>query len=708
MGGDSVGPGGLFLHLIDNCNCRLDLAVDAIIEAAREAAEGDDVAAQKVLREKLRAAGETLARPVIREIRDIADHAPGNTWLDIARACDVVLSWTGDYESRMRVAGHLLRMTHDDDDMPSPERRYRLQQALGWLALSVGAIDIDNTSMSTSGVAMSVGLLGYHYAKSAGVEHLDRRLLNEVTDGEEPIGFGQRYHESELIGGLTTTIFDAHHSHAYSHTDQHPGSVAGVIARRITERVPNIEYWCNRVIENPANPAAIRELIDALRDQLIDSREEQEELNRCLAQFGDRQALFEAAGWLMRRAYHVQRDAHVRGLVQSILGMLALASGARPLPEGVLDRPSGAFPAAQDAGDFVIKRIEKVAVEQAKQEQKTSEARSDSHAKSDTVDEFDFKETAEELKRDLDAAAQSRDQNFNRRGYVTVIRSIGNEESREGKQVKAEFGSLLSAIKLAELPFDIDVADVRTELISEFPHAEMAIEAIVGDQSARHQAGEKSIHFRPTLFVGRPGCGKSRLARQIAHAFGLPHRMHPAAGIADSMFAGLARGWHGGHGCAPLDLIRLAKKANPVLILDEIDKAATGKRNGNLVDSLLPMLEQETAAAWTDPYIQAPVNLSFVNWLFTANEVKDLPSPFRDRVRIVEVPSPSLEHIPSIAQSIVNELRPVGQRVEMIPDLDGAEMAILLEHWQPNMSVRALQRMIQTLLAARDQIAARH
>lgn len=249
---------------------------------------------------------------------------------------------------------------------------------------------------------------------------------------------------------------------------------------------------------------------------------------------------------------------------------------------------------------------------------------------------------------------------------------------------------------------------LRDRLLEEFPHAADAINAICSDIEQQESNGDGTFYVRPTLLLGAPGCGKSRLAGRIGDLVQVPSRMIPAAGTGDAHIGGLSRGWHSGMPAAPIELIRFGGCPNPLLVIDEVEKVALSRQNGNLIDAILPMLEPGTAKAWLDPYLQAECDLSWVSWLFTANSLESLPPPFRDRVRVIEVPAPERQHVEQIAKSILRELRPDHLRTEMFPDLDAVELETLVENWRPGLSIRSLQRMVQALIAARDQVALRH
>lgn len=158
----------------------------------------------------------------------------------------------------------------------------------------------------------------------------------------------------------------------------------------------------------------------------------------------------------------------------------------------------------------------------------------------------------------------------------------------------------------------------------------------------------------------------------------------------------------------PLDAVRRYGIANPILMVDEIDKAGRrGGHNGTLADALIPFLESETARAQPDPYLQTDVCLEHVSYLLTANSVEDLPSPLRDRLRIIKLPRPDREHMPALARGIIADVaRERGGDPRWWPELDDVELAIAEELWAGG-SVRKLRAIVERILAYRER-APRH
>lgn len=133
--------------------------------------------------------------------------------------------------------------------------------------------------------------------------------------------------------------------------------------------------------------------------------------------------------------------------------------------------------------------------------------------------------------------------------------------------------------------------------------------------------------------------------------------MHAAslAGVSSSKsIVGSERGWASARPCLPALAFSVTKTANPILLVDEVDKSESSI-NGDAVSALLPMLERETARLYPDIYLLGNLDLSRVSFVFTANSVAGMPQPFLDRVETIRIAKPELKHYPAIAASVVEE-----------------------------------------------------
>ena len=248
-----------------------------------------------------------------------------------------------------------------------------------------------------------------------------------------------------------------------------------------------------------------------------------------------------------------------------------------------------------------------------------------------------------------------------------------------------------------------DVAHARAVLLAEFPHAADAVAALM--QGLR--TGEP-VALRPTLLLGEPGCGKSRLVRRFAEVLGLPLAKFDAAGSADSSFSGSPKQWSTSTPSHPFRAIARAGVCNPVVLIEELDKASgSAGWAGTLLDGLTAFLEPENAMRHPDPSLDVTVNLAGVCYLMTANDAKRVPEPIRDRIRIVRVGRPALVHLPALTATVLADLARADG--DFVVPLDFDELDVVGRAWAgTDMSIRKLQAILRATITARENYAVRH
>lgn len=287
---------------------------------------------------------------------------------------------------------------------------------------------------------------------------------------------------------------------------------------------------------------------------------------------------------------------------------------------------------------------------------------------------------------------------------LVVIQSLSHlpeAKSQHHSNPRQEYGGLAGvAMPLAETP---DLHQAARTLTTEMPWARDVIETILMDS-----VGSPASRVRPTLLVGRPGSGKTRLARRLGEVLGMQPTLIPAAGVSDSAFGGTSRQYSSGRASVPLQAIRRTGVANPLLVIDELEKAATGTYNGRLADVLVPYLERESSSRLQDPYLETAVNLGAVGWIGSANDLFTVPGPLLDRFRVLEVPQPRKQDLPVVVQTLMSEIRAEqGADSIWLPALEPGELDLIAKQWRGG-SLRPLRRMIETVLAGRLVYAVRH
>lgn len=212
-----------------------------------------------------------------------------------------------------------------------------------------------------------------------------------------------------------------------------------------------------------------------------------------------------------------------------------------------------------------------------------------------------------------------------------------------------------------------------TRLRDEAPWLEPAIELLESQCRVQLWAGRPWLAFRPLLLVGPPGCGKSTLARVIAQASACPHAALDLGGVSDSRaIEGTARGWTNAQPCFAAVVMNQARSANPIVTLEEIDKAGGSSRNGDPKAVPLTQIEASTSATYYDKCLLAEVDLSHLNWVLTANTAETLSPMLLSRLDVVEVSGPKPEHFDLLLRNVLRDLArrwevPVGSLPDIPP-----------------------------------------
>jgi ATP-dependent Lon protease len=284
-----------------------------------------------------------------------------------------------------------------------------------------------------------------------------------------------------------------------------------------------------------------------------------------------------------------------------------------------------------------------------------------------------------------------------------IVARLSDEQMKNIK-LKDIIGPLKSIIN-TPLPLVVPppLHQVRNALMFEFPYATDVIDFALTDL-----VGRATVHLRPLLLVGDPGGGKSRFARRLGEVLGLSVWREDASRADGAVFGGTDRRWYSAEPCHPFLAIGQGKIANPMVLLDELEKAGTRNDYGRLWDCLLGFLEPETNCRYPDPALQVTLDLSQVSYVATANSLDPLPSPIRDRFRVVTFLKPSADDLDALLPAIMADLaRERGLDIRWVAPLDSAERMAVAAHWRGG-SVRRLRRLVEAVLRERDVRAARN
>ncbi|MEN8896773.1 MAG: peptidase, partial [Yoonia sp.] len=118
---------------------------------------------------------------------------------------------------------------------------------------------------------------------------------------------------------------------------------------------------------------------------------------------------------------------------------------------------------------------------------------------------------------------------------------------------------------------------------------------------------------------------------------------------------GSQRGWSSATPGKLMQTVLKERHGGPLVIVDEVEKSgdihSSGGTRHSLTDALLPLLERMTAATWECPFFQIKCDMSWVNWVMTANSRQGLPEPLQSRCLVLDLADLTTDQLRHFAQT---------------------------------------------------------
>jgi ATP-dependent Lon protease len=189
-------------------------------------------------------------------------------------------------------------------------------------------------------------------------------------------------------------------------------------------------------------------------------------------------------------------------------------------------------------------------------------------------------------------------------------------------------------------------------------------------QLALCQDSRDALEITPMLLLGPPGVGKTHFAREVAQLLGTGLGFISMSSLtAGWVLSGASSQWKGARPGKVFETLVDGQYANPVMVVDEIDKAR-GEHAYDPMGALYSLLEVDTAGSFTDEFAEVAIDASQVIWVATANDERAIPEPILNRMNVFEVQMPDLDAARAIARRLYQRIRGAhdwGQRFDPEP-----------------------------------------
>lgn len=284
-----------------------------------------------------------------------------------------------------------------------------------------------------------------------------------------------------------------------------------------------------------------------------------------------------------------------------------------------------------------------------------------------------------------------------------VQEALGEIDGTQNDALKDTYQKMLKAggnrfsVKPSSLP-------AMDELYEDLPNFSEVLDDI-RRQLSLCVTSRDNLELTPMLLLGDPGIGKTHFAKRVSKLLGTGFGFISMSSLtAGWIIGGASSQWKNAKPGKVFETFLRGEYANPVMVIDEIDKSAADGAYDPL-GALYSLLEHDTAAEFIDEFVEIPIDASDVVWIATANDARGIPEPILNRMNVYQIDAPDHDASRRIATNIYREIRGEHDWGARFPSQPGED---LLEA-MASLSPREMRRLIHkgfgnASLAGRDEM----
>lgn len=232
-----------------------------------------------------------------------------------------------------------------------------------------------------------------------------------------------------------------------------------------------------------------------------------------------------------------------------------------------------------------------------------------------------------------------------------------NESENKRSMLIDKIKSLRGMVNVVSQPDN--VFDTLDEARQKFPNFTEVIDYIEDEAHLNKVCINSDFLIRtPILMNGPSGTGKTKFAEWLSDKMGVGYeKIDGSSSTQGWELSGMSESWKSAKPGLVIRSMFLKNCANPIFVMDEIDKIVDGGGHGNMIGALYSLFEKNTAKSFVDEFLQVPADASKISWFATSNDSSCIPSHILDRLTTFEIGRPDRQGMVNIVRNIWKEFK---------------------------------------------------